>query len=107
MTDINPIRGPAPSATLREYANQTLPRKREAGGEAVVNDSLELSELAGFLGRLAELPEARARKIVEIRAAIAGGTYDTPDKLDLAVERMCNEVEAELRETPDQEPMKT
>jgi len=107
MTDINPIRGPAPSATLREYANQSLPRKREAGGDAAEKDRVELSELAGFLSRLSELPEASARRIVEIRAAIAAGTYDTPEKLDLALERMFSEVEAELKETPDREPMRT
>ena len=41
-----------------------------------------------FLSRLAELPEARARKIVEIRNAIQNETYDTPEKLEIAVERI-------------------
>jgi hypothetical protein len=77
----------ASSHTLREFADQSF--RRSAPGEtALLDDSVEISELAGFLNRLAELPETRARKIVAVRNQIQGGTYETPEKLDIATERL-------------------
>ena len=87
MNEINMIGTLATSPTLRDFANQPYLRS-DSGNTAVLEDSVEISELADFLGRLAELPEARARKIVEIRSAILNETYESPEKLEIAVERI-------------------
>ena len=87
MNEINTIGTLATSPTLRDFANQAYPRS-DSGNIAVLEDRVEISELADFLSRLAELPEARARKIVEIRNAILNETYETPDKLEIAAERI-------------------
>jgi negative regulator of flagellin synthesis FlgM len=55
-------------------------------------DSVEISELAAFLNLLSELPEDRARRIVEVREQIADGTYVTDEKLNIAVERLVKEL---------------
>jgi anti-sigma-28 factor FlgM len=85
MNEINTISTLATSPTLREFANQAYPRS-DSGNSAILEDSVEISELADFLSRLAELPEARARRIVEIRNAIKNETYETPKKLEIAAE---------------------
>ncbi|HVP10952.1 MAG TPA: flagellar biosynthesis anti-sigma factor FlgM, partial [Phycisphaerae bacterium] len=59
---------------------------------APTGDRVEISELAAFLSRLAELPEDRARKVVEIRQQIADGTYETADKLDQTVEQLAKDL---------------
>ncbi len=87
MNEINSVGTLALSTTLREFANQSS-RRSDSGNTAVIEDSVEISELAGFLSRLAELPEARARKIVDARNAILNDTYETPQKLDIATDRM-------------------
>ena len=87
MNEINTIGTLATSPTLREFANQAYPRS-DSGNTALLEDSVEISELADFLSRLAELPDARARRIVEIRNAIESGTYETPEKLEIAAERL-------------------
>ena len=38
------------------------------------------------------LPESRRQQIFRIRREIAEGVYDTPDKLEIAVERMIDRV---------------
>ncbi len=87
MSDIQAVQGLASTTTLREFAKQASPISSSAGtGEAV--DSVEISELASFLSRLAELPEDRARQIVNVRNQIAEGTYMTDEKLDIAASRL-------------------
>lgn len=91
MSDINSIGGSATATTLREFAQQssvTIPSKNATNSD----DRVEISELAAFLSRLAELPEDRARRIVDIRNAIQDGTYESSVKLEVATERLLNEL---------------
>jgi negative regulator of flagellin synthesis FlgM len=101
MNEINPIGGLATSATLREFANLSPKRSNGSHGAPAVSDRVEISELASFLSRLAELPEARARRIVEVRNAILEGSYETPEKLDTAVSRLLEEIGPQLNPGTD------
>lgn len=83
----------ATSNVLREFANQSL-RKSESLGTSVSDDSVEISALAGFLNRLAELPEDRVRKIIAVRNQIQNGTYETQERLDTATERLLTQIQA-------------
>ncbi len=85
MSNVHSIEGPASSATLREFAQQTS-KRTPAQAEAAVGDQVEISELAGLLNRLAELPEDRARKSLDIRDAIQRDVYDSHANLDAATE---------------------
>ncbi len=91
MSDIQAVQGLASTSTLREFAKQASPILSSAGTAGAV-DSVEISELATFLNRLAELPEDRARQIVNVRNQIANGTYMTEDKLDFAASRLFEEL---------------
>lgn len=93
MNDINPIGGLATSATLREYAKFAPTNRDPQNGTTGPSDTIEISELAAFLSRLAELPDDRARKIVDIRRSIVNGTYETPEKLDYAVGKLLEEID--------------
>ncbi|MBK8269139.1 MAG: hypothetical protein IPK83_12860 [Planctomycetes bacterium] len=48
--------------------------------------------MAAFLSRLAELPETRARKIVDIRNVIQNDSYDVDSKLNAAVDKLFAEL---------------
>ena len=96
MNNISPVVGPTSSETLREFASSPPARSANSvGTRAAPEDRVEISELASFLSRLAELPDVRAKRIVQVRNAIAGGTYETPEKLDVAVDRLLDQFSQE------------
>lgn len=94
MTDIHPVSGSSSSATLRKYAEQAPGRTRTDVSRPTTStqDRVEISELASLLSRLAELPEARAKKIVAVRNAIADGSYETAEKLEVATDRLLADI---------------
>ncbi|WP_309378614.1 flagellar biosynthesis anti-sigma factor FlgM [Paludisphaera borealis] len=54
-------------------------------------DQVEISPLGQMLDGISRLPEIRHEKVDEIRRQIAEGTYDTPERLELALDRMLSE----------------
>lgn len=57
-----------------------------------IQDELDISD-AGQLVELAkEVPEIRQDRVDQIRAQIAEGAYETPQKLDVALDRLLDEI---------------
>jgi negative regulator of flagellin synthesis FlgM len=54
-------------------------------------DHVEISPLGQMLDGISRLPEIRHERVEEIRRQIAEGTYDTPERLELALDRMFDE----------------
>jgi negative regulator of flagellin synthesis FlgM len=54
-------------------------------------DHVEISPLGQMLDGISRLPEIRHERVEEIRRQIAEGTYDTPERLELALDRMLDE----------------
>ncbi len=57
-----------------------------------VTDTLDISETGRLLEMAAQLPDIRADRVEQLRTAIAQGGYDTAEKLDLALERLLDEI---------------
>ena len=55
-------------------------------------DRVELSDHARLLERLRSLPEVRQDLINRVRDEIAGGTYESPEKLDEALQRLLDDL---------------
>jgi negative regulator of flagellin synthesis FlgM len=55
-------------------------------------DQLDLSPEAEFVAQARDLPEIREDRVAAIRAQIASGTYETPEKLDIALSRLLDEI---------------
>jgi negative regulator of flagellin synthesis FlgM len=66
------------------------------GGQAVYagtpRDHVEISPLGQMLDGIGQMPEIRHEKVDEIRRQIAANTYETPEKLELALDRMLEEL---------------
>ena len=45
-----------------------------------------------MLDGIGQLPEIRYEKVEAIRTQIASGSYETPEKLELALDRMLDEL---------------
>jgi flagellar biosynthesis anti-sigma factor FlgM len=55
-------------------------------------DRVELSEHAHHLEAIRSLPDVRSAKIEAIKQAIANGTYESPEMLQVALDRLLDDV---------------
>jgi negative regulator of flagellin synthesis FlgM len=84
-----PINGPhqidsAKSAEETTAASQT--------DQLDISHEAELaSKVAELSGQVQDVPDVRADRIASIREAIEQGTYETEDKLDIALDRFIDE----------------
>jgi negative regulator of flagellin synthesis FlgM len=56
------------------------------------SDILDISSEGMFAEKMSDIPEMRMDRVNSLRAQIANGTYDTDAKLDMALERMLDEI---------------
>ena len=75
----------APHAARVDSAHQPM----RTGGAA---DIVDISDTGRLLEMAAQLPDIRADRVQQLRTQIAQGGYDTAEKLDLAVERLLDEI---------------
>jgi negative regulator of flagellin synthesis FlgM len=87
---VSGIHGPhginAPHAPFR---NQPA---KEATATPAAGDRLEISPAAEAAVKATETGGVRQDLVNRIRSEIAAGTYETPDKLDAALNRMLDEI---------------
>lgn len=86
MTHIHsaqPIHGPHRPAA---------PAPAAASPAASAPDQVDISPLADLVAQARDLPDIRADRVAAIRAQIAAGTYETADKLQVAVDRLLDEL---------------
>jgi negative regulator of flagellin synthesis FlgM len=57
-----------------------------------IRDEVNISDAARLVEQVHQAPDIRQDKVDSIRAQIAGGTYETPDKLDVALSRLLDEI---------------
>jgi negative regulator of flagellin synthesis FlgM len=92
MTNINGVHnaavpavsqiGPASSASAATAPAQTT----------AVQDTVEISTVARLAAQVQELPPVRAEVVQRVKAELAAGTYETPDKIDVAIDRLMDEL---------------
>ena len=89
MSDVPPIGRPVPPAmgrsnTPHQPAHPTSSQNRG-------RDQVELSRTAQLLSKIHELPDMRQDLIARVREQIQNGTYETPEKLEVAVQKLLEE----------------
>jgi negative regulator of flagellin synthesis FlgM len=55
-------------------------------------DHVEISPLGRMLDGIGRLPEIRYERVTEIRQQIAAGIYETPEKLEIALDRLIDDI---------------
>ncbi len=81
-----------PQGITGPHANRPTKPQPIDGNSAPIQDELQISDAAQLLDKVNEIPEMRMERIEQIRAEIANGTYETPEKLDIAIERLLDEI---------------
>lgn len=63
-----------------------------SAGRSAEVDQLDISREADMASRVRDLPDIRADRVASIRAQIASGVYETDEKLNVALERLLDEI---------------
>jgi len=72
----------------------TVRESKSAAAEKMeVTDRVEISELATWLGRYTDLPVIRTELVSKIKEQVQAGTYETPAKLDQALDNLLDDLE--------------
>lgn len=92
MSDIAPISRPAAAGYTTPGSNGRLSHA-DAGPSRRPSDRVELSQSAQLLSKLNELPDVRQDLIDRVRGEIQAGTYETPDKIDGAIDGLIEDLD--------------
>ena len=76
-----------PSARFTQQANSSPQPSRNQGP-----DEVSFSQEAELISQTREIPDIRADRVASIRAEIQAGTYETDEKLDIALSRLLDEI---------------
>ncbi len=87
MNDIQSIGEVATATTLREFAQQA-PGSSPIEATIPPHIRAAVPELTRILGCFAELVEGRSRRIADIRRVIQDETYETEERLNIAIDRL-------------------
>ena len=90
MSSINSVGGNSPiSRIVASPVQKSVPA--DAAKQLPATDKLALSGLSGML-KLAKEGDVRVDKVAQVKAAIADGSYETDDKLNIASDRLLDEL---------------
>lgn len=81
----------APHQIQRPHSAAIAKPEAPTAGKSI-QDELQLSDAARLLDQVDDVPEVRMDKVASIRAQIEAGTYETPEKLDIALDRLLDEI---------------
>jgi len=59
---------------------------------APIQDELQISDAARLVEQVKQAPDIRQDRVDAIRQQIAAGTYETPEKLEMALDRLLDEI---------------
>ncbi|MBI3863477.1 MAG: flagellar biosynthesis anti-sigma factor FlgM [Planctomycetia bacterium] len=68
------------------------PIETAPSGPISPRDEVEISTVGKLLDDASRTPGIREQRLAEIKAAIEAGTYETPEKLELALNRMVEQL---------------
>ena len=83
------VHAPQPISAPHRAAPAQMPTSSPYSGGV---DQLDISPEADFVAQARELPEIREDRVAALRAQIEAGTYETPEKLEIALSRLLNEI---------------
>jgi len=89
------VHGIGNSSPLQKVITQPIHRQVSAASEPAphrANDKLELSGMSHLLQALKSDRTVRADKVAQIKAQIEAGTYETEEKLNIAADRLLDEL---------------
>ena len=91
MSDISPV-GRLEGLILERVGKVSRVATQKQDTPSRGRDNVELSDHALFLSRTRDLPDVRQDLVDHVKAQIEAGTYDTPDRLDAAIDNLLEDL---------------
>ena len=91
VNGVNPLWAPKPI----EPTNAVVPNA-SAGAPEGISDVVEITTASALAAKVHQVPEVRADLVARVKNEIEAGTYETPERLDAAVEKLLEDVVPEL-----------
>jgi negative regulator of flagellin synthesis FlgM len=90
------VNGPGPVHNSSPINHSRPPRSEpsQAAKPAGPVDEVEISSAGKLLEKASQSSAVRAERIAQIKSEIEAGTYETPEKLDAALERLLDEFDS-------------
>ncbi len=90
MVNVNGVQPPTAPKVI-EPASAVRPQS-QAIETTNVSDTVEISTVAKLAAKVQQLPEVRTELVARVKAEIEAGTYETPEKIDITVDRLMDEL---------------
>jgi len=91
VNGVNPLWAPKPI----EPANAVAPNVA-AGAPEGISDVVEITTASALAAKVQQIPEIRAELVARVKKEIEAGAYETPERLEAAVERLIEDAFPEL-----------
>ena len=91
MSDIAPISRTGAAALQPRNTVQRVAEQSEAVTYRKA-DSVEFSDAARYLAKIAELPDVRTDLVDRVKSEIAAGSYETEDKIDASINALSEDL---------------
>ena len=92
MNEINPVARTGPTSATSGPRPTAAAASADAPAPTRGSDKAEISVVAQYLSKLQSLPDVRQGLVDQVRGQIASGTYQTPQKLDTAIDNMAEDL---------------
>ncbi len=94
MSDISPIG--RPSGTTLNSTERVQRHDPRPGSPSRGKDKAEFSTTAQMLSKMADMPEVRQDLVDRVRSEIKLGNYETPEKIDAAIDSLLDSFDEEI-----------
>ena len=95
--EVRGLSSASPMSPINRPETVPGPRESQAAGPGTPRDEVEISAVGKLLEDASHIPGIREQRLAEIKAAIEAGTYETPEKLELALHRMIEQLKKDGR----------
>ena len=90
MNDIHGIQPPAAPKAIEPA--DAVPKSGPLPEPFKVSDTVEISAAARLAAKIQDVPEVRAELVQRVKTEIETGVYETPERVEIAVNRLMEEL---------------
>lgn len=92
--NVNGVHGAAGAQPVQPAG--AIPPSTNAVPPAGISDVVEISQVAKLAAMVQQIPDVRVDLVNRVKAEIAAGVYETSERLEIALDRLMDELMGEM-----------